>query len=90
MAQIPGITVDVNARTVNGQPAISVGGLLFDPHTYQMIGARSVTPNSISKCPTAQGGATAANPHCRVTPAGTVLEEILQTGVKFVSAPGQR
>jgi hypothetical protein len=90
MAQIPGITVDVNARTVNGQPAISVGGLLFDPHTYQMIGARSVTPNSISQCPTAQGGATVANPHCRVIPAGTVLEEILQTGVKFVSAPGQR
>ncbi|MCW2914021.1 MAG: hypothetical protein JWN52_2089 [Actinomycetia bacterium] len=95
MAKIPGIKVDASARTITGQPAISLSGLLFDPHTYRMIGARSVTPNSINEC-SVTGGATkklaeSPKPHdCHVIPAGTVMNETLQTAVKFVGAPGQR
>jgi hypothetical protein len=95
MAEIPGIKIDASARTITGQPAISLSGLLFDPHTYRMIGARSVAPSNLSVCSAtgspAKKPAEATGPRdCHIAPAGTVLNEILQTAIKFVSAPGQR
>jgi hypothetical protein len=86
MALIPGITVDASARTITGQPAISLSGLLFNPRTYQMIGARAVAPAPSQFCAATQPGP----PDCRILPAGTLMNEIILTVVKFVSGPGQR
>lgn len=94
MAEIPGIKVDANARTITGQPAISLSGLLFDPHTYRMLGARTVASDNTKVCdidgaPTPKPAAK--KPHdCHPVPAGTVMDESLQTTVKYVDGPGRR
>ncbi|MEV5570549.1 CU044_5270 family protein [Spirillospora sp. NPDC052269] len=82
LSEIPGITIDPNARTLTGRHVVSLSGLLFDPKTYELVGSRSVANADLT---------TDCDVHnvCHTVRPGTVTSEDLKT-VRHVAAPGDR
>ncbi|GAA4637615.1 hypothetical protein GCM10023196_092120 [Actinoallomurus vinaceus] len=102
LGTLPGIRVDKSPDAV-GEPAVGLSlphtqEILFDPRTYQYLGARVVSDGVQKKRPQPPAGLSATKrkaweqqgANYRVPPAGTLVSSQLRTLVKLVDKPGNR
>jgi hypothetical protein len=89
IATIPGITTQYGITNVAGAPAVglapdnSQSQLLLDPHTFQVIGLRLLSPGPRSATHSGQ-------PTQPLPPKGTVTQSLANIHVSRVTGPGQR